>query len=129
MIFALFGAPFFAVLFMGFFTRRATAAGAAAGLISGFFTAALFHLLVAFGKLRCGSHMSANFHSAAYAFSVSLCIGLLCSRKKDRKSGAELENLVYGPRQIRSLLPTRPAWWILASALLTACALLNYFWR
>lgn len=129
MIFALFGAPFFAVFCMGFFTRRATATGAAAGLLSGVFTAALFHLLVALGMLPCGSHMSANFHSAAYAFSVSLCVGLLWSRKKDRKGNAELENLVYGPRQIRSLLPTRPAWWILAFVLLTACTLLNYLWR
>lgn len=129
MIFALFGAPFFAVLLMGFFMRRTTAAGAATGLISGVFTAALFHLLVALGRIPSGSHMSANFYSAVYAFCVSLGIGLLCSRNKDRREEADLKNLVYSPRQIRSLLPTRPMWWIFASVLLTACALLNYLWR
>jgi SSS family solute:Na+ symporter len=129
MIFALFGAPFLAILGLGFFTRRATASGAAAGLVSGVLAAAAFHLLAVLGWLTHGSQMSANFYSAICAFAASLGVGLLCSRKQDRMDSAKLKNLVYGFREIRSLLPTAPAWWILASTLLTACALLNYLWR
>jgi SSS family solute:Na+ symporter len=128
MVFSLFGAPFLAVLLAGFFSRRATTAGATVGLICGVSTASLFHLLVFINYFPYGSQMSANFHSAACAFSVSLVICLLFSRSGDRKSAAQLQNLVYEGRAVRQLLPASPTWWVLAFTLIAACVVLNYFW-
>lgn len=133
MVFSLFGAPFLAVLLMGFFSRRATTVGAITGLISGVTAAAAFQILVRTHHLpyatQYTTQMSANFHTAACAFSISLLAGLLASRSKDRKTAAQLNGLVYNEQAIRQVLPTSPAWWILATALLIACIVLNYYWQ
>jgi solute:Na+ symporter, SSS family len=129
MVFALFGAPFLSVLLMGFFTRRATEAGVTTGLACGFLSAALFHLLAITHLLHYSSKMSVNFHSAACAFVVSLIVGLLCSRSKDRRVDLQSRHLTYTASQIGSLLPTAPLWWLLASALLAACIALNIYWQ
>ncbi len=128
MVFSLFGAPFLAVLLLGFFSRRATTVGVTAGLICGVFTAALFQLLVFLNCFSYGSQMSANFHSAVCAFVASLGIGFFFSREKERKGEDQLRGLVYGARDIRRLLPASPLWWILACTLIGVCAALNYFW-
>jgi SSS family solute:Na+ symporter len=129
MIFSLLGAPFLAVLLMGFFTRRATTTGAAAGIVCGVLAAASLHILIALHLLAYGSQMSANFSVAVYAIAASFAAILLCSRREERKSARQLDGLVCDARAIRESLPASPAWWLLASALLIACIALNYFWR
>jgi SSS family solute:Na+ symporter len=129
LIFSLFGAPFFAVFLIGIFTRRATSRGAVAGLCSGVALAAAHHGLVATGWLTYGSLMSANLYVALYAFFISLSVGLIFSKRTERKSDAELERLVYRSGQNRESPRVSALWWLLVCSLLTACGALNYFWR
>lgn len=129
LIFSLFGAPFFAVFLIGVFTRRATPRGAVVGLSSGVVLAAVHYGLVAAGWLVYGSLMSANLYVALYAFGTALSLGLLFSRRAERKSDAQLERLVYTPGQGHESTRASVLWWLLASSLLAACAALNYFWR
>lgn len=128
LIFSLCGAPFFAVFFLGVFTRRATAGGALAGLSSGVLLAFTHHFLVALHVLHYGSLMSANFYVAIAAFTVSLLVGLAASRRRDPKEPGQLETLVFSPRGGRPATPGG-LWWGLAGGLLLACAILNYLWR
>ncbi len=129
LIFSLFGAPFFAVFLMGIFTRRATAQGAVAGLLSGVAVAGTLHILVASGQLPFGSQMNANFHSAVYAFLTSLALGLGFSGTADRKSPADLKNLTYWSLEGGKVPRASAGWWLLALLLLATCAALNYLWR
>jgi solute:Na+ symporter, SSS family len=129
LIFSLFAAPFFAIFLMGIFTRRTTARGAVAGLCSGVFLALVHHGLVATGYLVYGSLMSANFYVAVYAFLTALGIGLLFSRRAERKDDTQLKGLVYERGQSSTSAPVSITWWILACLLLAACAALNYLWR
>lgn len=129
-LFSLFGAPFFAVFLLGVFTRRATARGAIAGLCSGGVLAAAHHLLRALGVLHYGSAMNASFHVAAYAFTVSLAMGIAFSWPSERKTATELRLLVYcrgGDHE--SAQGASALRWLLAIALLAICAGLNYLWR
>jgi len=128
MVFSLFGAPFLAVLLTGFFSRRATTVGVTAGLICGVVTSATLHLLALTNYFMYGSQMSTNFHSAAYGFSMSLAICLLCSRHKDRKSDEQLHGLVYELCDLRQLLPESRTWWVLALILIAMCVTLDYLW-
>ena len=129
LIFSIFGAPFFAVFLIGIFTRRATSRGAVAGLLSGVLLAAVHHVLVATGWLLYGSLMSANFYVAVYAFVTALSVGLLFSKRAERKSVADLIGLVYEHGQSGGSTQASAAWWLLAGLLLVACATLNYLWR
>ncbi len=129
LIFSLFGAPFFAVFLMGIFTRRATAQGAVAGLLSGVAVAGTLHILVATGHLPFGSQMNANFHSAVYAFLTSLGLGLGFSGTADRKAPGDLKNLTYWSLEGGKVPRASAGWWLLALLLLATCAALNYLWR
>jgi solute:Na+ symporter, SSS family len=129
LIFSLFGAPFFAIFLIGIFTRRATSRGAVVGLSCGVVLAVFHHSLVAAGWLVYGSLMSANLYVAMYAFSTALFVGLLFSRTAERKTDAELELLVYRSGQKSESSRASVLWWLLASSLLAACAVLNYLWR
>jgi SSS family solute:Na+ symporter len=129
LIFSLFAAPFFAIFLMGIFTRRATARGAVAGLCTGVALALMHHGLVALGWLVYGSLMSANFYVAVYGFLTALGIGLLFSRRAERKENTHLKGLVYERGQSTVSAQASITWWILACLLLTACAALNYIWR
>ncbi|MFP5237818.1 MAG: sodium:solute symporter family transporter [Acidobacteriota bacterium] len=128
LIFSLCGAPFFAVFFIGVFTRRATARGALAGLSSGILLAFTHHLLVALRVLHYGSLMSANFYVAIAAFAVSLLVGLAASRPTEQKKDDELGSLVFSRCGAMLAKPSR-LWWGLAAGLLLACGILNYLWR
>jgi SSS family solute:Na+ symporter len=128
LIFSLCGAPFFAVFILGIFTRRATARGVMIGLFAGLTLSFLHHGMIAADWIHYGSLMSANFYVAIYAFAVSLAIGLVASRRAERKSEAQLATLVYSPRA-DVLGPTSTAWWLLAGALLAACVVLNLMWK
>lgn len=129
MIVSLVGAPFFAVFLIGIFTRRATSRGAAIGLCSGIFLALVHHAMVAVRWLVYGSLMSANFYVAVYSFLASLGMGLLFSRKTERKSDLQLERLVYWGRHPGDPAQVSAVWWLLAFLLLAACVMLNYVWR
>jgi len=129
LIFSLFSAPFFAVFLMGVFTRRATSKGGVAGLFSGVAVAFVHHGLVAAGRLRYGSLMSANFYVAIYAFAVALAVGLIFSRPADRKEDAQLKSLVYRRGDPDESMQPSPTWWLLACLLLAACGVLNFYWR
>jgi len=129
LIFSLFGAPFFAIFLIGILTRRATSRGAVVGLSSGVALAAVHHGLVAAGWLVYGSLMSANLYVAIYAFCTALFVGLLFSRRKERKSDAQLEGLVYRPGQGGESTRASALWWLLACLLFVACGVLNYLWR
>jgi SSS family solute:Na+ symporter len=127
LVFSLFGAPFFAVFLLAVFTRRATADGAIAGLLSGVCGAAVHQGMVMTHVLRYGSQMNANFHMAAYAFLLSLGVGLMASMRSPRQDRSRLDKLVYRGELGDS--HASPAWWVLAVLLLAACASLNYAWR
>ena len=129
MIFSLFGAPFFAIFLIGIFTRRATASGALAGLLSGVAAAIALHGLAGSGQVPFGSQMSVNFYSAVCAFLASLLVGLIFSRRSERRNETQLANLVYSSSQGDQLPRPSAAWWILAFLLIFTCAALNYFWR
>jgi 4-hydroxybenzoate polyprenyltransferase len=73
--------------------------------------------------------MSANLYVALYAFFTALSVGLLFSRKAERKSDAQLERLVYTPGLNRESTGASALWWLFACSLLAACGALNYFWR
>jgi len=128
LIFSLCGAPFFGVFVLGVFTRRATARGALMGLLAGLALSFLHHAMVAANWIHYGSLMGANFYVATYAFAASFAIGLATSRPAGRKSEAQLAVLVYSFRA-DILAPTSLTWWLLASALLIACGVLNFIWR
>jgi len=127
MVFSFFGAPFFATFLIGIFTRQATAGGAVRGMFCGVFVAVAHQLLFMLQGTLGGSQMNVNFHGAAYAFLTSLGVGLLCSRKAERKNPEQLAGLVY------QLQPTTArasaTWWMTASLLLAVCVALNYLWR
>jgi hypothetical protein len=91
--------------------------------------ALLHHGLVAAGWLVYGSLMSANFYVAVYAFLTALGVGLLFSRRAERKDDIHLKGLIYERGQNRVSAQSSIAWWILACLLLAACAALNYLWR
>jgi solute:Na+ symporter, SSS family len=129
LIFSLFSAPFFPIFLIGLFSRRGTPRGAIAGLTSGV-AIGLAHLgLVLSGLVIYGSMMNANFYIAIYSFVTALVIGVAYSRTAERKSDAQLEKLVCRLGKAGGVtLPSR-LWWVLATALLVACAFLNYVWR
>ena len=129
LLFSLFSAPFFAVFLLGLFSKRTTARGALAGIAAGV-AVALAHLgLIASGLLVYGSMMSANFYIAIVAFIVAITAGSVFSRSADRRSEGELDLLVYRQKGAGAVLAPSRLWWMLAAALLSTCALLNYWWR
>ena len=129
LLFSLFSAPFFAVFLLGLFGKRTTARGALAGIAAGV-AIALAHLaLIASGHIIYGSMMSANFYIAMVAFVAALIAGFASSRPGERKSDAELDLLVYRHRGVGAVASPSRLWWTLAAALLSTCALLNYWWR
>jgi len=128
LIFSLFSAPVFGVFVLGIFTRRATARGAVAGLLSGVALAVMHHAALWTGKLIYGSLMSANFYVAIYAFATTILVGLLFSRERERKNDEDVERLVFEYGHIEAIRGTR-TWWALACLLLATCAVLNFIWR
>jgi hypothetical protein len=62
-------------------------------------------------------------------FLASLGMGLLFSRKTERKSDLQLERLVYWGRHPGDPAQVSAVWWLLAFLLLAACVMLNYVWR
>lgn len=129
LIFSLFSAPFFAIVLMGIFGKRATSRGAIIGLVCGL-AAALLHLgLIASGHLVYGSMMSVSFYTAAFAFVTALGTGIIFSRPEERKSSAQLEQLVYQRGSADEATASSKLWWMLATLLIISCALLNYIWR
>src|SRR6202012_2364398 len=68
LIFAVFGAPFWAIFFLGMISPRATSRGAMFGLITGILVALVHLAAVAHGFLHYGSILSADFYGALYAF-------------------------------------------------------------
>jgi solute:Na+ symporter, SSS family len=129
LVFSIFGVPFFVIFLIGIFTRWATSSGALAGLFLGTLVAGAYHLLVATGTLVFVSSMSASFHAAVYAFCASLAGGVLLSRKKERLSAGDLEQLVSRPVPGARTRRASVLWWLLASLLLALCAALDYLWR
>lgn len=129
LVFSLFGAPFFAIFFLGAFTRRTTSLGAIAGLCSGVGVAITYHALAIAGLIHDVSQMGANFHVAIYAFSSAIAVGLFASRPRDRVPASKLDRLVYLPRHRSGDPPLSKTWWMLAGSLLGLCVVLNYVWR
>jgi SSS family solute:Na+ symporter len=129
MVFSLFAAPFFAIFLMGVFTRRATARGALIGLSCGVSLAAIYHSQVAAGRFVYGSLMSANFYVAIYGFVTAIGVGLVFSRRAERKSDDQLETLVYRIGQSSGTMHDSAFWWFLSCLLLAVCGILNYLWR
>jgi len=128
LLFSFFGAPFFAVFLAGVFSHRASATGALWGLSSGVIAAATFHALLVAGIFTLGSRLTASFYVAILAFSISLAVTFLVSRRVDA-APAKLSGLVYEWKFLRAELKESPAWWFLAASLLATCAALNYVWR
>lgn len=129
LVFSLFGAPFFAIFFLGAFTRRTTSRGAIAGLCSGVAVAVAYHALAFAGMFHDQSQMGANFHVAIYAFATAIAVSLLASRPDERIPAPKLEKLVYLPRHRSGDPPLSRTWWILACTLLGLCGVLNFLWR
>jgi SSS family solute:Na+ symporter len=129
LIFSLFSAPFFAIFLIGLFSKRATSRGAIVGLVSGV-AISLVHLFLVFsGRMPYGSMMIANFYIAMGGFLTALVLGIACSSRAEQKSDAQLEKLVCHLRGPGRVTPPSTLWWLLAVALLGACAVLNYVWR
>jgi SSS family solute:Na+ symporter len=129
LIFSVFGAPFWAIFFLGMISRRTTSRGAMLGLITGILVALLHLAAVAHGFLHYGSMLSADFYGALYAFLTTI----LTATGVDRSSVAAPIPAV----QNRLVFTWRAALaghgvatlWILSTLLLTACAVLNLIWR
>jgi SSS family solute:Na+ symporter len=129
LIFAVFGAPFWAIFFLGMISPRATSRGAMFGLITGILVALVHLAAVAHGFLHYGSILSADFYGALYAFVTTVFTTTAIDR-----SSLRTHTQTPGNRLVftwRAALTGREvaALWILSTLLMTACALLNWIWR
>lgn len=129
LLFSLFSAPFFAVILLGLFTRRATARGALAGLAAGIAVALAHFAFIVMGRLHYGSTMSANFYIAISAFITSLAFCIAFSIPADRRTETELAGLTFQPTGANAIARPSRLWWALAFTLLASCAVLNFWWR
>ena len=129
LIFSIFGAPFFAVLLTGMFSSRASAGGALWGLAGGVIASVLFRALLLARVFAFGSPLSASFYAAMLAFTVSLAMTLLLSRRTFCTPPAQSSVVVFEWKFLRAQLRSSPTWWLLALGLLAACGALNYLWR
>lgn len=129
LIFSVFGAPFWAIFFLGMISRRTTSRGATLGLITGILVALLHLAAVAHGLLHYGSILSADFYGALYAFLTAI----LMSTAVDHSSTGAPRLASRNPLVLtwRAACTGRgvAALWILSVLLLTACTLLNWIWR
>lgn len=128
LVFATFAAPFWAIVLLGFLTRKVSENAALLGFFAGI-TVALLHLVaVTGGYLRYGSNMTANFYSAIYSFSAAAITSGVASQLMPNIRMRESAGLLLAGKDLRSLPQARSVW-ILALSLLACCALLDYLWR
>ena len=128
LIFAVFGAPFFAIFLLGMATRRTTEKGAIAGFVSGTVLALAHLVAVTRGWLHYGSLMSANFHAASDAFLTTLCVSWLCSGGR-RLPAAETRGQLEFDWRASLRGPGTRLLWVLSVVLLLSCFALNVMWR
>jgi SSS family solute:Na+ symporter len=129
LIFSIFGAPFWAIFFLGMISRRTTARGALSGLIAGILLALVHLAAAADGFLHYGSILSADFYGALYAFVTAVLTAVAVdSWSAPAQSLARRNRLVltwsaaHSGRKLGVL-------WTLSAVLLTACVLLNWMLR
>jgi len=130
LLFSLFNAPLFATFLLGMFTRWATPSAGFWGLLFGTLTATLHSLLYHAHILHYGSDMSANFYGAIFGFTACLGVTAVVSRVTARKPVAELDGVIYAPRQRRTdSSRARHTTWIYAGLIAACCVALNFLFR
>jgi SSS family solute:Na+ symporter len=128
LLFSLFNAPLFATFLLGMFTTWATPSAGFWGLLSGVVVAAMHNFAVRYEMITYGSQMLANFYGAIYGWSVCMVVTIIMSRFTEPKTKEELQNITYFTRSgARSNISLRS--WVLAAAVLAACAALNFIFR
>jgi SSS family solute:Na+ symporter len=129
LIFSVFGAPFWAIFFLGMTSRRTSSRGAMLGLITGILVALLHLAAIARGFLHYGSILTADFYGAVYAFSTTVLVANIIDYSSSAIPRPAPQNrLVFNWRAARTG-PGVVKLWILSALLLTTCALLNWIWR
>lgn len=128
LIFSLFGAPFWAIFLLGMAYRRTTATGAFAGFLSGAGVALLHQACVGLHWVTYGSIMSSDFHAAIYAFTTSVVVALLVSRRSRSNDQCGRSPMVFHWSEALQGNKSR-ALLAMAGLLLAACIALNVVWR
>jgi len=121
LIFSVFAAPFWAVFLLGMLTRRTSERGALLGFVLGSSFSFAHSVAVSRTWLRYGSTMTANFHSAIYAFTIAAAIAWLLSPKEHVATAGRLQWSV-------TVSHTNVYLTLLALLLLIACVWFNLWW-
>lgn len=143
LMFGFVNAPLFATFLLGMFTRRSNSSGAFYGIVTGTFSALIFHGLSFVkgtplgvkggwisGQFEYSAGLAQTFWVATVAFAVTFLVNAVISlATKREKTDEELAGLVYSltPKQVEtdSHFITRPA--VLGCIVLAFCAFLNWF--
>jgi SSS family solute:Na+ symporter len=122
LIFSVFAAPFWAVFLLGMLTRRTNEHGAILGFLLGSSFSFAHSVAVSREWLHYGSTMTANFHSAAYAFTIAATAAWLLSPRGSVTMAGRLQWSIVTVSRTNTYLV------LLALLLLIACVWFNFWW-
>jgi SSS family solute:Na+ symporter len=128
LVFSIFNAPIFAIFLLGMFTTWATPSGGFWGLLCGAIAAGAHCVAVRYGVLTYGSQMLGNFYGAVFGWVVAVAVTAALSCLTKAKSKQELEGITYFT-QIGTRTRIASGSWALAILVLSACAVLNFWFR
>lgn len=125
LIFAIFGAPFWAVFLLGMCTRRVHAKSAIAAIASGVLFGFVHLFAVIHGWIHYGSLMNANFHGAidCFLFSVVVALCIPSCKKQTSISTMMMRWTPFGSKKELTLLCG------LSTLVAALCLLLNWIWK
>ena len=127
-VFSLFNAPLFALFLLVMFTRWATPTAGFWGLLCGVLAASAHGLAIRCGALAYGSQMLGDFYGAAFGWIVAVAVIGTLSPMTAPKPAEDLREITF----FTSTVPRSgisPATWILVTAILAACAAMNFIYR
>jgi SSS family solute:Na+ symporter len=127
-IFSLTIVPFFAVVLLGIFSRRASTMGVISGALSGIIMGALMSIAYHLHLLHLGSELNANFYTAIVSFATSSVICVVATWL-DSNSFCTGSNITSRPVTDAWTAPIPNTLYLLAGLLLACCIILNFLWR